>query len=225
MNRFSFIRVVFVAAIVAVVGACTAAKTLPTSQALAPTATTGLMLVSSAYSGGYSGYNMHFRKIGQLDKWQSIEIGAGMALLPPGMLNWDIEEPGLRGQTFAVPLEPGEYEFFSWHIASGYFHTRPVTDFSIRFTIEAGETYYVGRFTFLKQRNIGAAVTGVNVQHSDQWKFDRAILERKYPSVDFGKLKQVASGVQLSEYLGDGNSTTLILSPIVQVPLDGANAR
>lgn len=215
----------FVGAAVFFLSACTAATTIPTSQALKPTATTGLMLVSSAYSGGYSGYNMHFRKIGQLDDWQSIEIGAGMAFLPPAMLDWDIEEPGLRGQTFAVPLEPGEYEFFSWHVASGAFHTRPVMDFSIRFNIEAGETYYVGRFTFLKQRGIGAAVTGVNVQHSDQWATDKGIFERKYPSMNLGRLRQVASGVQLSEYLGDGNSTTLILPNTIPVQLDRADGR
>lgn len=176
------------------------------------------MLVSVAYSGGYSGYNMHFRRVGQ-EKWQSLEIGASMAFLPPGMLNWDIDEPGLRGQTFAVRLAPGNYEFFSWKVGSGYFHTKPVNDFSIGFSIEAAATYYVGRFTFLKQRAIAAAVTGVNVQHSDQWAMDRGIFERKYPGVSLGELQQVASGAQLSEHLGDGNSTTLILGPIVRIPL------
>jgi hypothetical protein len=59
-------------------------------------------------------------------------------------------EGGRAVQVFAVPLPPGDYEFFTY---LGYApgggdtkYARPKVDFSIPFTIAAGRTTYVGEY-------------------------------------------------------------------------------
>jgi hypothetical protein len=59
-------------------------------------------------------------------------------------------EGGRAVQVFAVPLPPGDYEFFTYlGYAPGSGDTnyaRPKVDFSIPFTIAAGRTSYVGEY-------------------------------------------------------------------------------
>jgi len=81
--------------------------------------------------------------------------GSGSLRIPPksaaSASKIEIKGEGGRAvQVFAVPLPPGDYEFFTY---LGYApgsgdtnHARPKVDFRIPFTIAAGRTTYVGEY-------------------------------------------------------------------------------
>lgn len=94
------------------ISGCVSVQNVKNDFSLNSDSNKGLLLASITYSGSYSGYSMKFRKIGA-EKFESIQIGSGTALLPPGMLDWDISRSGLRGNVFAIELPVGEYEFSS----------------------------------------------------------------------------------------------------------------
>lgn len=113
-----------------------------------PGAAAGLLLGSLGFGApnAYLDLEFHFRRKGDRAPG-SIRIGQGAAR--PG----EVEvkgEGGRRVTVFAVPLPPGEYEFFTYlGFAPGSGDTnyaRPRVDFSIPFAIASGRTTYVGEY-------------------------------------------------------------------------------
>jgi len=145
---------------------------------------TGVMLASVSYSGSFSGYAVYYRKVGESGNGQKLQIGAGTAVLPPGMMDWDIEKPGLRGNVFAVELPAGEYEIFNYSLSSGFAHGSGEEPLSLRFTVEPHRATYIGNFLFRRTAGFGATVLGVNISHADFSERDLPIIHSKYASLD-----------------------------------------
>ncbi|WP_290700265.1 hypothetical protein [Amphritea sp.] len=193
---------------------CNSVKNVPINYNLNSNSDKGVLLTSLTYHGGYSGYSMRYRKVGSKD-WSKLKIGSGTSMIPPGMLDWDIEKPGLRGNLFAVELEKGDYEFSSWSVSSGPALVLPVNTFSIKFKILPAQALYIGNFHFLRESSIGATVTGVNVSYNDELKRDIPLINKKYSSIDPLIIKANTQGFSSINRLGDGNSTSIFL-PIIQ---------
>ena len=187
---------------------CAQVPSLPTDYSLTQDAKVGLLLASVSYHGGYSGYAMRYRAIGG-KRWRELKIGSGTTLLLPGMMDWDIESPGLRGNTFVVELPPGEYELGSWEVSSGPAYIVPTEPFSIRFNIHPGAATYVGNFHFIRESSLGLTVTGVNVQFRDEFIRDLEIIGQKLPNIDASQARNNVGLSEPVEKLGVGNATTI----------------
>ncbi|HET9734624.1 MAG TPA: hypothetical protein VFP62_05085 [Burkholderiales bacterium] len=111
-------------------------------------ASAGLLLGSLGFGApnAYLDLEFHFRRRGDREPG-SIRVSQGAAR--PGEIETQ-GEGGRRVTVFAVPLPPGEYEFFTYlGFAPGSGDTnyaRPRVDFSIPFTIAAARTTYVGEY-------------------------------------------------------------------------------
>lgn len=111
-------------------------------------ASAGVLLGSLGFGApnAYLDLEFHFRRTGDREPG-SIRISQGAAR--PGEIETK-GEGGRRLTVFAVPLPPGEYEFFTYlGFAPGSGDTnyaRPRVDFSIPFAIAAGRTTYVGEY-------------------------------------------------------------------------------
>ncbi|MBB3169727.1 hypothetical protein [Simiduia aestuariiviva] len=203
------IKLKFLLAIVLLaLSGCTNVSNLPSNYVFSPDSETGILLASVSYHGTYSGYSIKFRKVGGAE-WQKIQIGSGTAFLPPGMLDWDIEAPGLRGNVFAIELPEGEYEFASWFVSSGVASIGPVDPFSIRFNIYPGNITYGGGFHFIRESGFGATVTGVNVNYENKYDRDVPIIRKKYRNLDTKLIKNNVEITDPISKLGAGNSTTI----------------
>jgi hypothetical protein len=108
----------------------------------------GLLLGSLGFGApnAYLDLEFHFRRKGDRAPG-SIRISQGAARPDEVEVKG---EGGRRVTVFAVPLPPGEYEFFTYlGFAPGSGDTnyaRPRVDFSIPFAIAAGRTTYVGEY-------------------------------------------------------------------------------
>lgn len=109
---------------------------------------TGLLLGSLGFGtpNAYLDLQFHFRRKSDREAG-SIRIRPGAT--QPGAIEVKGED-GRPVTAFAIPLPPGEYEFFTY---LGYApgsgdtsYSRPKVDFSIPFSIAAGRTTYVGEY-------------------------------------------------------------------------------
>jgi len=197
--------------------ACKSVESVPPNFVLNPQSGKGVLVSSVTYHGSYSGYSVLFRKIGS-PEINEMTIGTGTALLPPGMLDWDIKQRGLRGNVFAVELPVGEYEIFSWRVSSGYSTVRPQDDFRIPFSITPGTAIYLGNFHFERKSGLGAAVVVVDVQYHDEAIRDLGILQKKYSGIDPSTLQTVLERSNLGNQLGGGSSATITIPIPIAVP-------
>ena len=101
---------------------CTTVSNIPKDYSLNEASGKGVLLTSISYQGRFAEYSVSYRKLGSKD-WQTISIGSSTAI-PSGLLEWDIKQPGLRGDVFAIDLPSGEYEFTSWNVSSGQAYIR-----------------------------------------------------------------------------------------------------
>jgi len=109
----------------------------------------GMLLASLGFGApnAYVDLQFHFRRKSD-GKTGSLRISPAAAAPP---VKTEIRGEGGRPvQVFAVPLPPGDYEFFTY---LGYApgggdtnYARPRVDFSIPYTITAGRTTYVGEY-------------------------------------------------------------------------------
>jgi len=189
---------------------CASSKNIPTNYKLSDESGKGILMASVTYRGGYSGYAIQYRALGK-SKWSKLQIGTGTALLPPGMLDWDINKRKSRGNVFAIELPEGEYEFFSWSVSSGPAFISPLNPFSVRFNIEAGKATYAGNFHFIRESGLGATVTGVNVNLVNEFERDIELFKPKYTFLDNPFTINNAQEIMGVSRLGDGNSTTIFL--------------
>jgi hypothetical protein len=141
----------------------------------------GLLLGSLGFGvpNAYTDLEFHFRRRSD-GKSGSVRIPPRPAAQPASTA---IKGDGGRAvQVFAVPLPPGDYEFFTY---LGYApgsgdtnHARPKVDFSIPFTIAAGRTTYVGEYIVdsrPQMRSTGRMVAEARFVVSDRLERDLAV--------------------------------------------------
>lgn len=177
------------------------------------------MLTSVTHVGQFSEYSIYYRRVGESD-WKTFDIGARFTLLPPNMTDWDwdIEDRGHKGDVFALQLTPGTYEIFRWMVGSGATTVKPRSEFSIKFDVTAGTTTYIGNFRFLQTATAGLTVTGVDVQHIDEWDRDWQAFSQKYSSASLGEVRRIAEGAPLETNLGKSGLVHTTIPIIVYVP-------
>ena len=200
-------------AILSLAGCATtrSSNNIPSSYKLNSNSHNGLLLASVTYHGSYSGYSMTYRKVGSSQS-TNLTIGSGSTFVPPGMMDWDIEKHGLRGNVFAVALPAGEYEISSWLVSSGYASIRPGNEFTIRFQIVPGQAVYLGNFHFIRSSGFGGMITDVDVGYSDESSRDIAIIKQKYRSVEASDIYMgIENGSSISKI--GGTSMTDISYP------------
>jgi hypothetical protein len=152
------------------------------SQDLATEATSsaGLLLGSLGFGAPnyYTDLEFHFRR--------KSDSKSGSVRIPPARCaagKTEIKGDGGRAvQVFAVPLPPGDYEFFTYlGYAPGGGDTnygRPKIDFSIPFTIAAGHTTYVGEYIVESRpqmRSTGRLVPEARIVVADRLDRDLAV--------------------------------------------------
>jgi len=208
--------VLFLTALLLIGCSGTPVRSVPSDYEISQGSTKGLLLASLTYSGSYSGYSVLFRRVGA-EEWSSLQIGSGTTLLPAGMLNWDIEKPGLRGNVFAIELESGDYEFSSWSVSSGPASIRPRRTFSIQFRIEPRVASYAGNFHFQRVSGLGATVTGIDVSYNDQYARDVKIIHDRYSFVDISNTFPGVKPNTSRHWLGKDNETDLFIPVFVPV--------
>ncbi len=183
----SCLSVLFVA-----LSACTA-KTVPVTQALSPSATDGILLVSISKQGrGRVVSTVVFRNIDGTNR-QKIDTSGG-----PAAPFWsddnrdDFHDSTGRGRVFAINLKPGNYEVCHWVLDTGHAVFTPSEEFSVPFEIKAGRSTYVGDFHFAIGR--GQNLFGMplpyleGAERRDNWARDLAALKRKYPAVNLNEV-------------------------------------
>jgi hypothetical protein len=144
------------------------------------TSSAGLLLGSLGFGAPnyYTDLEFHFRRKSDR-KSGSIRIPPRTAALTG---KTEIKGEGGRAvQVFAVPLPPGDYEFFTY---LGYApgggdtnHGRPRIDFSIPFTIAAGRTTYLGEYIVESRpqmRSTGRLVPEARIVVADRLERDFA---------------------------------------------------
>jgi hypothetical protein len=141
----------------------------------------GLLLGSLGFGvpNYYTDLEFHFRRKSD-GKAGSVRIPPRPAAQPAGT---EIKGEGARAvQVFAVPLPPGDYEFFTYlGYAPGGGDTnygRPRVDFSIPFTIAAGRTTYVGEYIVESRpqmRSTGRLVAEARIVVADRLDRDLAV--------------------------------------------------
>lgn len=139
----------------------------------------------SRNSAGPTSSNVYFRRVGS-ENWG--DIAAERGLIESG----DYELDDRTGNVFALPLQPGDYEFYNVRFYF-YRYTGSITitakeDFAVPFTIEKGKAHYIGEFVAygLYGRNIfGLPVpAGGYFVHRDNFERDGPMLRAKYPALD-----------------------------------------
>ncbi|WP_353389249.1 hypothetical protein [Halopseudomonas sabulinigri] len=195
---------------------CSAVDNVPSGYRLNSDANSGVLLASVSYSGSYAEHSMLFREVGST-KWKKLKVGAQHTLLPPGMLEWDIEKPGLRGQVFAVELPAGEYEFASWYVGSGVSSTGPVNLFSIRFDIVAGHAVYAGNFHFVKEISRAVIFARFNVQLANEFERDAPLISQKFSALNLEYVDNNVARTESISRLGGGGATKVTIPMPVPV--------
>lgn len=161
--------------------ACTSTQSVKSDYTLSSNSSTGVMLASIEYVGGYSGYSVTVSNMPFTEAW-NIQFGEGMALIPIPPKG-DFSEYGRKGELFAIELAPGEYQVERWNVYSGYATISPLSPISIKFKIEPGKATYIGNFTFTQTDSLGLTVTGVDVTYSNKFLRDKEVLAKKYPNI------------------------------------------
>lgn len=171
----------------------------------------GVVTGSVSYVGRPSGYRVYFR---QIPGGYSGSFGTGAAsTLLPFSEKGDFNDQHGLGTVFAAALPPGEYEIFSWAVASGYANVRSTVPFSIRFTVEPGKLVYLGNFQFRQTAGLGLTVTGATVSYREAIARDIPVFKRKFPGLSETPIAYaVEAGMNRSD-LG-GQSATIMTIPI-----------
>lgn len=162
--------------------------------ALSEDSGSGVVVASVTYSGSFSGYSVYFREVADHATTGKLQIGSGMTMVPPGMMEWDIERPGLRGNVFTIELPAGEYEVFKYSASSGYAHGSTRNPISIKFDVVPGEVTYLGNFLFKRTAGFGATVLGLDILHSNKASRDLEIAGAKHPYLDVTEPDLILSG-------------------------------
>jgi len=201
-------RHIIFALIAIIAGGCSTMHGVRSDYALNKNSGKGLLIASLTYHGSYSGYRMYYRKQSS-KKRKHLLIGSGISLIPPGLMEWDISKPGLRGNVLSVELPSGEYEFYSWAVSSGYANIGPSEAFSLKFTIKPGEANYVGNFQFDRISGMGAMVTGVDVSYNDETDRDLKVIKEKHSLLNIERITRSVKPSTSVHMLGDGNNTSI----------------
>jgi hypothetical protein len=210
-RRIAAVRVVLLLAMILPLAACVpAVRQIDSGYALGEDAEVGLVLASLTYQGSLAQYAIRFRPLGDTSM-QQLQIGASQSLVPPGMMDWDIEVPGTRGQLFAFELPAGRYELFEWFASVGPSSMRPSEEFSIPFDVLPGEITYIGNFNYRATGRFGASVTSLNVMHVDEFYRDTAIAADKFPRLDLERVAIRVPPGHYEEMVGGATNTTLLI--------------
>lgn len=127
-----------------------------------------------------------FRKVGSKE---SASISARRHFM--GFTKWDFKERDRNGKVFKFALDPGEYEIYGVYF---YYNNGQVSKtyetkepFSIPFTVEEDNTYYIGEF--LSYGLWGSNVFGISIptggyfEASENKKRDYDLLKVKFPEL------------------------------------------
>ncbi len=195
--------------------ACKSTSNIKSDYRFSSNSSSGVMLASIEYVGGYSGYSVTLSDMPFTKSWK-IQFGEGMALIPIPPQG-DFSEYGSKGELFAIELQSGEYQINGWDVFSGYATISPLSPISIKFKIEPGKATYIGNFTFTQTDSLGFTVTGVSVTYSNKFVRDKDVLAKKYPYIVNENVMLGVSPDTLIEGLGQDGETSWDV-PIVILP-------
>lgn len=146
---------------------------------ITPDASTGLLVGSVEYRGPLSGYKVYYRGLDNAQQGY-FEAGVGMMIIPIPPKS-DFQDK--KGTLQVVELPAGNYEIGNWSVKSGYATISQTQPFSIRFVIEPGKATYIGSFVFTATSTLGLTVTGVQVDFTEAFASDSAVLRERYPTL------------------------------------------
>jgi len=200
-----------VLATTALLGGCAVSDIDGDPQAVQPT-NRGLLVGSISYEGRYSGYSVHYR--GANGEEQRIQIGQG-GMIPLSTTQSNFTDKRATGRAFAVPLAPGDYEFYQWTVQSGAWRLASTAPFSVRFTVKPGEAVYIGNFAFLQTDGRGLSVTGARLDYRENAARDLPLLRKMFPILAEAQLTMtVPNGTDIVGLGGASQSTFTIPLPV-----------
>lgn len=149
----------------------------------------GVLLVSVTSERGKQTHDAWFyvRKKGEIDKNTRL-AASGFSMF--GKSNDFPQRSSRTGRLLAIPLEPGEYELFSWtlyiQVFGGYGYISPkVAPPPLAVSVAAGKVTYLGYLHL--DTLMGANVFGLSIPGggrpfvTDNFEEDRALMASKFP--------------------------------------------
>lgn len=88
----------------------------------------------------------------------------------------------VQGAPFAVEMPAGRYELRGWQIRCGASTVRSQTPAGIGFTVDAGQSIYLGSFQFQETAHIGTVTTGASVTLREQAARDLPLIHAAFPT-------------------------------------------
>lgn len=168
----------------------------------------GYVALSMTYRGSYGEFLLRY-SAPQETELQSLSMGAGMTVVPPAMLKWDIDVPHERGDVMLIAVKPGTLLFTSWIMIAGY-QTIRSSPFQVPVDVKAGQITYVGNFFFNRRAKTD---TGAEISLRQQASRDLPLLRSKYPALD--KLPIVEGGSVADEAVGGSGEKRVDMPPII----------
>ncbi|WP_144394352.1 hypothetical protein [Pleionea sediminis] len=200
MNKFISSITIFVSFFIA---GCTARPELPkVIKADAINGNSSLIVGSLSRANGlqsFDSWSLQFRSINDENPYSNIIKGKVDKNVPFGRYDFDFKESKNSGNIFAYIVPAGTYEIFATEMTQSYAYTHSrwssKDEFSLKFQAEAGKIIYIGEYAIQPVYNgknfIGVPLVGSGYwMISDKSKRDLALLQKKYPNLNWSNVKK-----------------------------------
>jgi len=139
----------------------------------------GVLFASMTYFG-QTGFSIAYRNVGDPEIKGKLLVD-DLVGSPLSFESSDFD--GARGKIVAVELSPGDYEFYSWGVRSGFLRLGASSPFSIKVRVSRGAATYAGEFQMVPVGKLGAMVSSAEVHFEEKIRRDGSIFLEKYPGI------------------------------------------
>lgn len=137
------------------------------------------------------------------------DAAASLAAIRGFIISSDYKEADRTGKVFAIPLKPGDYEFYNvkFEFSGMFISTRywAKRDFSAPFTVEKGKVHYAGDFLAYgryEKNSLGiSAPAGAYFVHTKNLERDREMLLAKYPELEGKTIENLDLKLNISQLI------------------------
>ena len=215
--RTRIVLIFFISILIIIQGCAT--KSISENHRFSSDSSKGLLFGSITYDGYYAKYSLYLRnmKTGETDM-----ISAGGSATPFHLFNpeGNLDHLGVKGDLFAIELDPGEYEVFNWQVApgNGVFLSSP-RPFRMKIDIQPGRVLYFGSVNFKQTESFGMSINGAEALYKSQYERDLKELNRNYRYVTFPSISTTVYEGRVLSLGSDTKSSTSILIDAISTGL------
>lgn len=151
----------------------------------------GLLLGSITYDGYYAKYSIYLKN---LETEETHIISAGGSMTPFHLFNskGTLDHLGIKGDLFAVELQPGDYEVYKWSVAPGNgTHLSSRKPYRIKLKIINGDALYFGSVNFKQTATFGVTISGTEAFYLSQYDRDIKEFKESYHNVKLSEINRI----------------------------------